>query len=561
LPETTFRKHLLSILILFLIGLVLFLPTFNLAFFGDEWKAIWQVESSKILYNRYIPDTQTNIYAFGTISVYLIEKLFGHYTNFAYILSFGLRLVAALILYWFLGTRGLGRFISLISSLIFLISPVGIETTNWVKNFDSYIGIGIFLVIINSVWSKLTAKNIAITSSLMSLLLLINPIRAHGVVIIFIALLLIRLILNFKNDYKKVLVIFSIFGLFIIILNRFGMLGGQGYSQYFAGEKGFNNLSTKILSFDWYYLSDLFISVSNSLLPQTSVLPIYYLSILLLVLTFSLSIKNRLSKLLFISLIGLSSLYILIFHLSPLTPGALGLQIFASLLLLSIIFIISKQKEEILPTVLITLLPISFMVYPWLSNDKFHVSADHRYLIYSALAIPLLIAYALQKVISLKRSLLRLAVFLVTIVTVLSYYSLTQQNVQTISKGHNIEYTKIIWSQINNQIGNYDFNSKRPLFYFLTDDGGRYHDTIQFGFGYHIGLHHKIWTEDGFPFLIEDPKTLYQLITDEQAAHKYLNVDYQYLPEDIFVFMIKGKMVKRLRPEEYLPIISTTELN
>jgi len=136
-------RQILPYLLVLVVGFFLFKSTISsTSLYGDEWKTLWLGEAA--IHNTGSIFQQPSMefsYIFATIIFHLIYKIAGFNSTYYYAFSFLTRLIAAIFFLLFLKNRGLSKISSFLGSMIFMISPVGIETTDWAKNFDSYLGV------------------------------------------------------------------------------------------------------------------------------------------------------------------------------------------------------------------------------------------------------------------------------------------------------------------------------------------------------------------------------------------------------------------------------------
>ena len=127
-----------------LVNLFLFLPSFQLALFGDDWLTLWR-------YSIYLGPKASGgwnhfTYLFTSygpqdILMGLLQKVFGYQSIYYYLTSFILRLLAAFSLYPLIMYLTKNKLSAYFSITFFLVTTIGIETTNWVFNMPSYISI------------------------------------------------------------------------------------------------------------------------------------------------------------------------------------------------------------------------------------------------------------------------------------------------------------------------------------------------------------------------------------------------------------------------------------
>jgi len=542
---SSFPSFIYYSLFLLIIGIFAFSKTFHLAIFGDEWQVLYIIKNSIVTggqWNYHLSEAIGPGYHMGALIMYLLTELFGYDGKAVYIFSFITRLFAALTLFYFLRKRECSNKVAFLGSLFFLITPIGLQTTDWAKNFTSYISIIFFLLCLNSIYTLKSWRNILIFFITFSMAIFTNPIRAPGIILTIIFLLIYQYLFNGQVNKKN-----AIFSLFCSIAITFIFL-----KVFVPGNFNIVQLS----------IETLFGAIGTAVLPQPSY---YYLS--LLIATLLLWKKYLLNKkyLLFTLLLHTVTLPIFFGPFLQISNDKMMtiLGIYFTLFMIStfIIELLNKKISEALNTSLPFLLIICFLVAPLLVGTLV-LDPTHRYLIYSALSLPIIVAFSLnqnmllgskEKLFSLFK--LRSISFCITLLLLVMFYLSLKSEINKIYLRHNQDTAKIIWQQITPFFDNYDFKNHRAHMFFDTNNGAIVHDTVTFGLGFHLGYIYNIWSYDvnemlKLPLAVDSFADFNSMLTDGKVTKKYFGSDsknFVFPKEDAFYFKIDGLKVSIIK--------------
>ena len=189
-----FRKfssnNIYCIVTVIFFGLIVLWPSFKLALTGDDYLSLWRFEHSlnnPALNYNYLTYWFTDYGPQDSLTALLY-----HFVGFKpltyYLTSFALRIIAAISLMPLINYLTKSRKAALISSIFFAVTLTGIETTDWVFNMPSYIGITFLNLFIYILLLDISKKKISIRSIVLFILTIIaQPIRLSfvpGVVLI-----------------------------------------------------------------------------------------------------------------------------------------------------------------------------------------------------------------------------------------------------------------------------------------------------------------------------------------------------------------------------------------
>ncbi len=541
-------KLLVYSLLLIGIGIFAFYYSFTLGVYGDEWQMLWMSKSAWETQRILVPQVSWNAYGFEMIVFNGISNLFGYQGSVYYIFSFICRLIATFVFFWFLIRRGLSVGSSFIGAVFLMVSPIGIEATNWARNFDSYLGIALLLVIVDAILRFKNTFHYLKFVLFFILLILVNPLRSHGNVLVILFLLLGKLIVSKEKKGLIVAAVSAILLFFLLI--KLNILGGPISSSYFDSE--FLNLTT---------VKSFLGNIGNSLVFKSNFMLVNFGIICLMWFYLKKELYLNSGFLGKVALIFYSVFFIIvasrIIYLPESFSVAILLGAFFMVLFLSTALLELKKGvfDDFLMSLFIIGLSSFYMIIPATRQPQFHASFEHRYLIYASGVIPIITAFFIASIFEKKKRFSKqiagvgLAVlfglFLTTSIGYLRSQSLT----------HNEFYSSALWDNLTAQFADYDFKSKRAGFIFLSDgeSSSKVGDSVNFGFGYHMGLINKIWNEKDLPFIIvDDKKGIESLITDGKTSKKYLGKEEPFPKENILIYKITGTKVDRIKLEDYL---------
>lgn len=543
------------ILLVLIAGLVIFNKSFNLSLRGDELQMVWVTKGSLEKTGQWdygIKQFHWEGYQFGALIMYLLTNYFGADGRVVYLFSFITRFLAASVLFYFLKKRGIGSIAAFLGSLLFMVTPIGLQATDWAKNFTSYISIAFFLLCLDSLLDLKSLRRIPIFLSTFAVSIYVNPIRAHGIIITVIFLLIFQLIFNkFVNKKSILLLLIGSMGI-ILLFSKLMIFGNAGQSlggliwQIVL-------ILNKIFDGDLRSIRDLFILIGNGVLPKPSLTYFLPLVILLLIWKKYLFIKRYFLFTSLLNIIFLLALVNLGFQIT-LIAG-----IYFTLFSVTIFFLelFNKRISEAVIAILPFLLNISFILLPWSLMVVDTSQSINRYLIYPALSIPIILAFSLNQdqlshlkdIFSVKLTSITL---FVTALLLLMFSFATKSEIDNMYLRHNQYTAGLIWQQIYPYFDRFDFKTRRPILLFESDDPAMLHDTVLFGVDYRLGIRYKIWEENKLPLPLDSQQTMISMITDGKSSERYIGKEFVFPKEDVFYFKINGNTVSRVDIQQLL---------
>lgn len=551
--------------ILLLINLWIFIPFFGLGLFGDDWLAIFRYSyyldppkhlglysteyfnSFKYLLNAY--GTQDTIMAF-------LYKAFRENSSIYFLISYLLRLVAALSIYLpaFFLTRS--RLVSWFAVLFFLFSSVGLGASTWVFNMPSYLAITFFnflLYFYLKHHEDHKIKTITLSYLFFTLTFLSTPIRAHGLIPYLIFLEIIWLVFEKKRPSFKIGLRISGFLAIYFVIYLLGFketLSGNPTIGFIISIKDkLQLLNQNNFDFLFYPIAILGnILIPDSFFPHgwqiTSTsqylfrifLPIFLICITI-VFFLTRHIVNLSRK--FFPVAVLTEIFwtitvLTIYKLSPATfSNANNVSSLLTggyfLIIILTMFICLKTNHSLKIGLLITLgwTIISYLYPWWQTNTSAIFPTTHRYLIISSVGISLLLA----KVISLGKNTKSVFTLLaVTTLLLITHTFYTRFSLDEEYKTHNRDLVKKIWSQIP-YIEEVKKSTESSIFYFEGDNTNEsiLRDSITFGFPPHMALLYGITEESMTP----QPMSDWTKVQSAVRNRKSINI--------VYAFKLQGK--------------------
>jgi len=177
-------------LFILIVQYLIFRPSFELSLFGDDWLAFWRYSRVLDIDPAYGSNQgYTHLTYFLTpygpqdIIMGFLQKVFEYNPQPYYIASFILRFMVSVALFYTVYRITKSKTGALMSATFFSVATVGLDTTNWVFNMASYLGL-IFAVIFILYYfiSMKVGKRYLIFLAYFFLFLsiVIVPIRMHG---------------------------------------------------------------------------------------------------------------------------------------------------------------------------------------------------------------------------------------------------------------------------------------------------------------------------------------------------------------------------------------------
>lgn len=502
--------------------LVLFLSIILLTYFslnktlsfgltGDDWFTLY----------RYILDFPTfaahfnltnyinnhSNYNFADLIMGFIYRQFSFNPFPYYLISMIMRIITAISFFFAVSMATKDKLTGYVSAFLFTSMFVGIETTNWVFNMNTYLSITLFNLFIY-LYIRKDSLNFFLKNLILGLFLglsfIITPNRMHGLLfaIPFIALIKIEKINFYNLKYfflRQCIFYFPIFGFRFL----FRSTDDMEYSTIIIQSLTKTN-----------FLNSILVNLSNSILPEN----LY-------------------------RVIGISQ------------GGKIVITIFIFLFTLILFYKHLKNDLYLSKFVLLCIsLIFSFVIMPLLIfNPNMTMSSDHRYLIIPG-AYMMVIYAAIFSVLwrSRKQILITFALIFIGIIFFSNFLSLKNYFNNLSNKGRLAIDSQRQFSYLISQV-NRPNNGAPIVLLFIPDDIHYLYNAITFGLPYHMMLADKrmgLETQKA-PFAVDNLRSLIDVLSSKDSSELKR---YGYKPvkiplENVFVFTLQNKVLANITPQ------------
>lgn len=560
-------KLSLGIFFIFFVSFLTFLPSFNLALFGDDWLAFFRY----LVHLGPIPlENENHLSYFLTpygpqdIMMGLLRNFFGFNGSYYQMTSFTFRLLAAFSLYPLTFYLTKSRLATLFSILFFAVTTTGIETTSWVFNMPSYISFTFFNIFL-FFFLKSREDNkvkLLLPAAITFLLAYIwAPIRMTGA-IPFVFLITIFWFLQKRNKKvakKAIISCLLILGVFLFIsligksngnsnvwTDRF--IGGITVGLKFLSTGRFDFLFYPVITFGGMFFPDFIVPlqwlVQSNFQLFSLIFPTFLMFIIFAKIITSLVKVVAIKSIRTIILFNLVWSFAVIFiysqnsnilsnavYLFLLTCGGYFL-IFVLFLLIKLIHQTSAAEGIFLS---LSWTFLSFFFAWWWMPDTIYPSY-HRYLTVSALGISILFGMIISLGKEFKNQLfltIVLSLFLILHISSTNYYLKLMENF------HSQQITDKIWSSMPYipEVG------KEPLVFYFEGDSNNYvilHNVLTFGFPPHMQLLYNLAYSDYAPVSMGNWNEVVSAVKDGQSFKAY-GYPLKPIPIDhVYAFHLQG---------------------
>lgn len=579
--------HLPTILFLIIILLLNFLvlhKSFNLGLYGDDWLQLYNLWLEfDIRQNLSFFDIRSYLGAYLPQYIFLgiIHSIAGYDPKAYFLASYILKVCAATSLYFFSLQLSKSKLIAIITTIFFIISATGLETTDWVFNMNTFAGLFFFLIASTFFLKIRQIRNIfswqyIFFTCFLSLSLFIVPVRMHGAVPF---LILADLYLTFfieKKGISRLLIIRLLTAILILFL--FVKAGSYGTPEYSRGRmlEGITSAQSLIQEGKLDFLFYFFGAVGNMVIPSSfNIAPIYVFSqtnisssytqfafiLLLSIIFFVIELgfakvifnykKTLPTLLIFNSIIFLVG--ILIVKINPgLSPQTLfsiiiGLHFFT----IGILTTISRRNSN---TILASSLGLSmlwiitFTLVYWIYSPYLILETTSRYLTFGAIGVSIFLASFIVE--GFKNAKSRLHFFIIPLALLLFYsiahFSAGQLYLNNLERNRNQTLTQNSWDKLLEEVPALD-SSAPSIFYMTTDNPQSLFGVFTFGFWPRAGLMYKIEDPQKTPILTDNYPELILYAKDGSPLKKIHGRPDAPVPLDrIFAFDFRnGKLTNQ----------------
>lgn len=253
--------------------------SFNLGLYGDDWQHLYILwRDFFVFHTKSFFDVRSYLNPYFPESLYLgiINHFWGYYPPAYFITSFFCRLFANIALYFFSYELTKSKLAAFLTTLIFLVSAAGLQTTDWVFNMNTYAGIGL-LAIASTIYLKI--RNLKTFKSwyyplflvTFTLALAVVPTRMHGAVpfIILTDIFLTFFVERQKIKFDKYLIARLLLAVFIfVILIHFKSFGEGSFTteRLSSASQTFQLYNNQGFFAIWFYFLGI---LGHLMLPDT----------------------------------------------------------------------------------------------------------------------------------------------------------------------------------------------------------------------------------------------------------------------------------------------------
>lgn len=542
-----------------LLAALLFRKSFDLGLYGDDWQHLYNLWRDFFVYKTksffdiksYLNPYWPNYFYLGIIS-----HFWGYYPPAYFIASYFLRLFANIALYFFSYELTKSKLAAFLTTLIFLFSAAGLQTTDWVFNMNTYAGLGL-LTIAATIYLKI--RNLKTFKSwyyplfiiTFTLALAIVPTRMHGAVPFII---LTDLFLTYVVERQKIKINKYLLGRAVLAIGIFYLLvhlRSFGEESYAGGRfnESFKLIQTLIQGgyHSWwlYFLATVgHLVLPDNIIPyRTSltkalVFQGFFSSLLLLISTYAIS---KIKKSLFYLPIIFNILWFIFLFWMYKVDSRTSSDIYFSIslggqfLFWAIWFyLIGKKKyPEISSTLIITIFWIvSLTIIYWLFTPYFVIETTGRYMTIGAAGMAIFLgalsslliktsitsnrtdaSSRLYSSISLGSPLIILLIFLTT------NFQMSQNYFSILHQTRNKDLTERGWNKLIEEVPKLDPNGP-SVFYFTTDNPLSLYGVFEFGFFMRAGMTYRIPNQDLTPLPVTNYKELLDFVKDGTPLQK-----------------------------------------
>lgn len=235
-----FKNNFVILIILFLIGFIVHVKSFQMVPYGDDWKFIYNYythEEKELNFSNF-PGIFAYLAPYGPaiLAIGVIHQIFDKTYFVYYLFPLVFKVLTSFIL--FLTLQNIAHIlkkntasINFLSALLFLVGFTAIQAIDWSMNMNIYIAICIFILGLffqTKYYMDEKVMNLVLSFFLLTFSIVVAPTRLTPLVVI---LPLIDLIMMFKKSFNfiKIFILKNIlFAVVIYIFLQIGIFGNPG---------------------------------------------------------------------------------------------------------------------------------------------------------------------------------------------------------------------------------------------------------------------------------------------------------------------------------------------
>lgn len=552
------RKHIIPIFLVLFLGIIAFWPSFGLSLFGDDWLVLY-IYKYQVVHNSLSP---TSIDFRSLLSPYgptyflmgIINNYFGLNPVPYFTISLFFRSLATIGIYMLIFKITKNRLSAIASSSFWAISAIGIESTNWVFNMNSYLGIAIFLAVVILIIKYHETSKMAFLwlGGLMFVFSVIAvPVRMHGAFIVLFLIETYYLLTNWQKGraIKKFIIVNSVLVMSFFVLSSWGVFGsGSSNFDIYVG-KGLKENASAIENGHYEQFLYPLTTIGNMLftdqymnkvqIPRiiyrgtnlswmgAFLIPLFVIISGILVSASLLLVDKR--KVRAYALTILFSLFVLILIINTfiraitntMLPGTVFLTLAGgAFLFFTTLLIIFTSQTFVKNGLIIGLFWLfGFAAVPIIFTPLTYIPSGMRYLIIAGIAIPIIIGMLFSINKSVYKNIL-LILFVLPLYFI--QYSSTQSYLNNLLLSRSEDISQEVWKNIFAAIPSIDYQ-KDYLFYFEpnTENGSVVLDVINFGFIPRMIFYEKSPNKPGSLLIIDKREEFVSAIKDGEKLKAY----------------------------------------
>lgn len=543
------RKHFLPILLTLIIGVIAFRLSLELSLFGDDWLVLY-------IFKYQVPNWHSYFSPYGPtyLVMGIIDKFFGLNPLPYFVISLITRSLAAIALYALVYYLANNRLSAFAASAFWAVSEIGIESTNWVFNMNSYIGLSLFLTMVIFIlkYHKTSRKLFLVISVLLLLMSVIAvPVRMHGAFIVLVLIEVYYLFTKWQGlrSLGKFLLVNAIWVGSFIVLSNWGVFGSStsNYDTYIG--KGIKENAEAMATGRYDHFLLPFTTIGNMFftdqhmngvnIPRVifktenlswmkSFLTPIWIAFSLVLSIVSLLLVDRGKRKLFSVLIS-GSILIMTFLINSFVRTNLNLfspnQIFLTLsgwafISFTTLLAFFTKQIDVKRGLLLGLFWLGgFAAIPIIFTPLSSVPTSMRYLVLPGVAIPIVIGLLFALV---KSNAQKVLLALLVLPLYLIQYSSTQSYFKNLLVSRSEKISQAVWQSVLSQLPSMD-KKQDYLFYFEPKNGNDsvVRDVITFGFIPRMIVYGKSPDRPGSLYVIEKREEFVSAVNDGEKLKAY----------------------------------------
>lgn len=550
--------------ILPLLAAFVFRNSFNLGLYGDDWQHLYNLWRDFFVYHRksfFDIRSYLNPYWPNYLYLGIISHFWGFFPPAYFIASFLMRTFANIALYFLAFELTKSKRVGVLTTIIFLFSAAGLQTTDWVFNMNTYAGLGL-LCIASVFYLRIRNTNsfslrICILFIIFFILALaIVPTRMFGAVpFLILSDLFLTFIVERRKSINRLLVIrIALAFLVFLTLSYFKSFGESSFAADRLSES--SKILQAFIEKGYYVIWFYFLAIIGHLILPDNISPNSHTGVIFITSLISillgiiipasiLKTKNPVTYIpIFIFNTGLSLVLLWLVSINPNPVPNLNPYSSASILFsISLgsqfifwciwLFVLTKNNyPEYSASFVISLIWIITLTFIyWIFTPHYIIETTGRYMTMGAAGFAIFLGSLLNllfiNVNTLKRNeKTRLLGNFYLVLPVLIFFIWISVNFQKsqaylgiLKQTRNRELTERTWDTLVRTVPTLD--SEGPsVFFFTTDNPLSLEGVLVFGFFMRAGMTYRIPDQDLTPLPSTNYQELLTYVTDGSPLQK-----------------------------------------